>query len=213
MSYKAIGADTMPWYSFTNREDGVRLFSDQSRDAILKMMDGMYVGPQIPGVDEYGTRVLMTPGVSSVPGLPTGRQAAVAAARAGQTILVLESFSPTINQSLRMTTAVDKLQDITNPDGQGYAVLLTPETAQSMSPFEPAATEPPGEAPPAPPPAQGSGIPAATGPSVSTSQAGLFGMTQTQTLLVGGGAALLLAMLVMSGRPPAPKRAMARVRR
>ncbi len=152
MSYRGLG-DSMPWYQFTVRGDGARFFSEQSRATILNMLVQMYVGPQIPATDADGQRIILTPGAPPL-GLPTGYQSAASAARAGQTVLALTAFSPTINQTLRLTNALERLPDLTTEEA-GYAVLLTPETAQSLSPFE----APPPVTTPAPVPAPLPGLP------------------------------------------------------
>jgi hypothetical protein len=212
------------------------------------MLGQMYVGPQVPAVDSDGQRMILTPGAAPA-GLPTGFQWAVAAARAGQTVLALESFSPGVNQILRVTNSVDRLPDLTS-ELSGYAVLLTPETGQSYSPFEsppamptlntgststpvPDLTQIAGQLPglvsqlpgllsqipggaaaqtPAPIPA---GQPAAQTPQtvqpaggavtpvVKPTEAGLFGLTKTQTIAAGAALAGIAIVALMASKKPA----------
>lgn len=223
MSYTGYGADSMPYYQFTTRADGARLFSDAAQLAVLGMLGTMYVAPQVPAIDSDGTRILLTPG-PGMSALPTGYASAVAAARAGQIVLALESFVPTIQQALRFTTA-DKVADLTADGGQGYVVLLTPESAQSLSPFEPPpAVTPPAQLPPAPPPPPSVPTPGVTpsadtphplpGPAPAPGGSGVtpntaavvvygapFPPLSTKTMLIAGAAVLGVgALIMMSGK-------------
>ncbi len=225
MSYKAIGQELPNLYGFTVGADGVRTFDELSLFAVCSELSLMHLEPQVPTVDGYGVHLVLTPGAPA-PGSLSGWQAVSAGAMGGQVVLVSASFTPLESQSILFTSRSDLMTYLTDPSGGNYAVVLSPNTTQQVAGSSsfvdsgltlPDVSQVPGllaqlglpAAPvplPTPTPSGGgaapkpAGTPAPPAAKPEAPKGGLFGMTQTQAILAGGAALLLVGLLLMAGR-------------
>jgi hypothetical protein len=172
----APAGDADPFFTF---QDGVRYWNESSRKAMLDAMGTMSIQPQIPAVDDRGIRLILTPGETA--GILSTKDAVIAMARSGYTVLALDAFQANIDQVIRLVQDLSFLPGLTDPEQKGnYAVLLTPAQAGSLAPWVPTAAQPPppvmppptpvAVVPPAPPPAK----PAATPTQASVAKLGEF---------------------------------------
>jgi hypothetical protein len=202
---RALGADIMLGYVVSS---GTRFLNDASRavvlDALASMSPTMAMAGQAPAIDAYGARIIFSPGLIPIPGVPNARDTLLAAAAAGQTVLVSENFQEGNDQVIRLVTNPALLPALTDPAlGGSMAVLLlpagTPLTLPSVPGLPPLSTPSPSTptVPGAPAGAQVSPAP----PTVAPAAATIFGMQRSTAIAVGAAAAIgLVAVIALSSK-------------
>jgi hypothetical protein len=198
---RALGADIVLGYVTSG---GSRFLNDASRAVVLEALSHMSptMATQMPAVDAYGARIIISPGLIPIPGVPPADQMMQAAAQAGQTVLVSENFAEDNEQVIRLVTNPALLPALTDPAlGGTMAVLLlpagTPLIAPSIPGLPPLSTPSPATpaVPTAPPGAQVA--PPAAAPPVA--HATIFGMQRSTAIAVGAAAAIgLVAVIALS---------------
>jgi len=151
-AFWGLGADAPDADPFFTMKDGVRYWNESSTKELLEALATMSILPQMPAVDDRGIRLILTPGAT--PGIISTKDAVLAMARAGNTVLLLDAFQANIDQVIRLVTDPNVLAALTDPGKTGnYAVLLTPGQATAAAPWAtPLGPIPPVLPPPAPPP-------------------------------------------------------------
>jgi hypothetical protein len=195
---RALGADIILGYVTSG---GSRFLNDASRAVVLEALSHMSptMATQMPAIDAYGARIIISPGLIPIPGVPPADQMMQAAAQAGQTVLVSENFAEDNEQVIRLVTDPRLLPALTDPAlGGSMAVLLmpagTPLIAPSVPGLPPLSTPSPATpaVPTAPPGAQ---VP----PAAPVAHATIFGMQRNTAIAVGAAAAIgLVAVIALS---------------
>jgi hypothetical protein len=195
---RALGADIILGYTTTN---GVRFLNDASRAIVLEALSHMSptMATQMPAIDAYGARIIYSPGLIPLPGIPNGRDMLTQAAATGQTVLVSENFAEDGDQVIRLVTNPAFLPALTDPAlGGTMAVLLMPQgmTVPSINiPGLPPLTTPSPSTPATPTPPVGAQVPAAP---VQPAQATILGMPRNTAIAVGAGLLGLTLLVVLS---------------
>jgi hypothetical protein len=193
---RALGADIILGFTNTN---GVRFLNDASRAVVLDALSHMSptMATQMPAVDAYGARIIYSPGLIPLPGIPNGRDMLVQAAATGQTVLISENFADDNEQVIRLVTNPAFLPALTDPAlGGAMAVLLMPQGQAiptiNIPGLPPLST--PSPATPTTPPPVGAQVPAAPKPAEAT----ILGMPRNAALAVGAGLVGLTLLVVLS---------------
>jgi hypothetical protein len=198
---RALGADIILGYTVSH---GARFLNDASRavvlDALASMSPTMALAGQAPAIDQYGARIIFSPGLIPIPGVPNARDTLLAAAAAGQTVLVSENFQEGNDQVIRLVTNPALVPALTDPAlGGSMAVLLMPSGLSFPSPNVPGMpplSTPSPTTPTTPAPPVGAQVSPATPPVAAAT---IFGMQRSTAIMVGAAAAFgLLAVIAIS---------------